>query len=139
MSEPIGNVVDIQAKAAELNLEVKYPTSDELFVDIDTNEDFIFLNSNIDKLKKHFKSVTFTWSISKSGGDKKHIIVKMPWPMSEIERICLQACLGSDRVRELLSFISLNHDPLCKPTCFFEKKINESMKEGTNKNIYGGY
>jgi hypothetical protein len=138
MSEPVANPVDIHAKAASMNLQVVTPKSDELFIDIDTEEDFKFFCLNVLTLQKHWPMVSFVWNPSKSGGEKKHITVMMPWPMTELERVCLQACLGSDRKRELLSFISLNHEPSCKPTCFFEK-TDKPVHGGTNPNIYGGY
>lgn len=43
-----------------------------------------------------------SWS-SKSGN--KHVVLSLPEPMTAEQRIVLQACFGSDRKRELLSFM----------------------------------
>jgi hypothetical protein len=42
---------------------------------------------------------------SRSGLPKRHITVTLVDPVSQIERLALQAMLGSDRVRELLGYV----------------------------------
>ena len=56
---------------------------------------------------------------SKSGGRKQHITVRLGRAVSNLERIALQAVLGSDRSREALSLLShfAGHP---HPTMFFE-------------------
>lgn len=124
MSEPEGNEELIRAKAQMLNLDVKYPAPNELFLDVDSAEDFKHFISLFDRLQVHLPDVTFTWTKSKSGGDKKHVIVTFPSELgfSEIERIAWQACMGSDRIREFLSMLSWKKDATSRPTVFFEQK-----------------
>lgn len=59
---------------------------------------------------------------SRSGAPgKRHITLALNRKLTSVERILFQALLGSDRKRELLSYIRvLNSDP--EPTLFFERK-----------------
>lgn len=56
---------------------------------------------------------------SKSGGEKQHIRVFLPFNVEPVERIALQAALGSDGVRELLSLRRVRGDDP-HPTLFAE-------------------
>lgn len=88
--------------------EVEVATDRQLFIDIDTDEQLQIFNSNIDLVNKLFgygtdKRMAITISSSKQGGEHKHIRIKLPGPRPLLERIALQACLGSDPKRELIS------------------------------------
>lgn len=106
-----------QAKAK--GCVVVEPKPNELFIDIDREEDLEFFHKNIVHVAKRC-SLTVEMRPSLRKGHF-HVVVRfadrelMLW-----ERIAFQAVLGSDRVRELISvFRLLDGDKA--PTLFFEK------------------
>lgn len=112
-------------------LDVVFPQTDELQIDID-NEHSRRLFENQLMILKRFVGVLGTISTpSKSGKPHKyHITVKLDVKLSVPTRLGLQAMLGSDRVRELLSYVQyINGDQ--HPTLFLEKK-------NTPKQLTGG-
>ena len=110
-------------RATRENLQIVLPRANELQIDID-NEDaeevFTVLMNHLVPAFIGFSSVIK--NPSKSGAPGKfHITVALNQDVTPLERIALQAILGSDRKRELLSFIELaNGDKT--PTLFLEKK-----------------
>lgn len=113
---------DVDLKAAAKGCVVKRPAHNELFIDIDTRADYDFFISQWKILCEHFHAENFTCAPSKSGGDRFHIIVTMRDGVTATERVLLQAVMGSDRKREILSYAALKKDPTSEPTIFFEKK-----------------
>lgn len=97
------------------------PKSNELFIDIDSDEQYQSFEKNFQVLQREYKSVHVSYDKpSKSGLPRRHIIVQMPWRLRDIERIAWQGALGSDPMRELISCIRLKRD--CpKPIIFIEK------------------
>ena len=92
----------------------------ELFVDIDNEEDYRVLLAHIEIMTQLGISIEFDHiSPSKSGFPRQHVYLSVDHELGPMERIALQACLGSDRKRELLSMcrVYLNDRP---PTVFFE-------------------
>lgn len=111
------------ATAKGLNLDVLFPKDDELFVDLDSEEAFEYHKEQLELLEAqlpdliHYTGSTF----SKSGPPNRHVIVKLAKPISNMERILLQALLVSDRRATLISFIKESQgDP--HPVLFFEPK-----------------
>lgn len=96
---------------------VTYPADNELQIDIDSASDmarheksWTCLIRNIDReagkspfMTEEHRRIT----PSRSGGDKRHIRIALPFPLTPLERIAFQAALGSDPVRELLSIFRL--------------------------------
>lgn len=101
--------------------KVVYPKSNELFIDIDSEKQLETFNSHFNRLHNEFNDMKRIYYPSKSGFPRTHIIVTMPFNMSNLERIAWQAVLGSDPVRELLSMIRLTNG-LEHPTLFCEPK-----------------
>lgn len=96
-----------------------YPEDDELFLDIDSNADADWLAQMLEVL--HGNCVPFEvekTTTSKSGN--MHVYIKMDRKLTPVERVALQACLGSDRHRELLSMLRIWYTDRA-PTVFFEK------------------
>ncbi len=124
---------DAETKAEEMDLITVFPMKDEIFIDIDSEEDFkifeshwsVFKHTTINKGTPLKLFTSFVVKPSKSGGKNKpnrHIVVKLGRNIkSNNERIMLQLLFGSDRKREMLSYLS-NMDGVDKPTVFFEKK-----------------
>ncbi len=103
--------------AGDQGLSVRIPAIDELYLDIDTRGDYDHFIKTI-ALLPGVKG--WTKAPSKSGYPKMHIIVTMELWVTNEERILLQACLGSDRKHELLSFLAMKQgNP--HPSVFFEK------------------
>jgi|SRR5579885_3497909 hypothetical protein len=103
------------------NLVVKFPTSHELFVDIDNEHSFILFQYQFTLYTRFIDpEATYAVTPSKSGLPKRHIVVTSPqMEFSEFERVAYQAMLGSDRTRELLGAVqAANDDP--HPTLFLE-------------------
>jgi len=107
-------------EAKMLGLEVVLPEANELQIDIDCPEDLEVLNHHFCILQKYERAEIIRDEPSKSGGDRRHIAIRLGRDISNLERILLQSCLGSDRKREILSWVQhANGDP--HPTLFLEK------------------
>lgn len=101
-----------RAWADHLGCEVRYPTPSQLFVDIDNEQSWAMFQMVWGKLRRHLFSLSsckcfpgYTVSPSKSGGDRRHVVVEMGMELSEEVRIGLQAVLGSDPMREMISLV----------------------------------
>lgn len=121
-------------KAAEiLGMEVVLPQDNQLQIDIDNEESYKVYLGNLVRYKLHFADnpVLFTEEKpSKSGKEgKRHITVTLADPISNEQRILFQALLGSDPVREMLSYIRLVNDDE-HPTLFIEKPAQKLLTEG---------
>ncbi len=108
------------AKALAGGQTVKQPKADELFVDIDSEEDFKVFDKQYAILHAAGYVDGFSYTYSKSGWPHSHVIVILRYPVnSELERLALQSFLGSDRKHELLSWLAYRGgNP--SPTVFFE-------------------
>lgn len=108
--------------AATLGLEIKLPKDNELFIDIDSEEDYATFQKQLSLLVRQEPALIVSNRPSKSGLPKRHIVVALARPViGELERILLQAALGSDRKRELLSWVRVKSGESEHPTLFFEK------------------
>lgn len=97
------------------------PAIDELFIDIDSEEGWLTFLKNFKKVNDQVGVSDWYWRESLSERPMhRHVIVKLSRPIEDdIERIVLQMLLGSDRVREALSWQrALRGDEW--PTLFFE-------------------
>jgi hypothetical protein len=92
-----------QEWAEKFKCELKTATDKQLFVDLDTEVQWQIFQHQIKLLKKHFYFVGWKVLPSKQGLPHRHVTVEMVNPYDLITRIALQACLGSDPTRELLS------------------------------------
>jgi len=102
-------------------LGFRFPLANELFVDIDDSAAQAEFDRNYQILRGPFGFQTTVVTASRRKPNGKHIVVKMNRNVSAIERIALQAALGSDPTREAHSLVRyVDNDPL--PTLFFEKK-----------------
>lgn len=113
------------AEALQSGKVVKLPAANELFIDVDGDPPdghpdwFAF---NWSKIEEHIPGgASFTQEPSPSGeAGHYHIVVTLSRDVEPMERILLQAILGSDLQREALSWVRIvNGDP--HPTLFFEK------------------
>ena len=109
------------AKAKEGNLDIVFPKSNELQIDIDNEHSYQVFKNQIVILRKYISVTNIEEHESKGGLPGRHITVTLFKDVTMIERLALQAMLGSDRIRELLGYIRYDRkEP--RPTCFFERK-----------------
>lgn len=109
MSEVLHRTVqELEEIAAEKGLTAVTPLPDEIMLDLD---DGATINLKVLKALEdnNWYVVSQLETISQHGN--LHVYLKMNKELSTLERIAVQACLGSDPVKEVLSFIrSENHD-----------------------------
>lgn len=98
------------------------PNPNELFIDIDNEDALRTLRRTMKIVRQIEPNVKWTSRPSPSGkAGRYHVVVDMKREVSAIERIALQAILGSDLVREALSWKRLKLGA-ASPTLFFEKE-----------------
>lgn len=103
----------------EAGFEIILPADNELLIDLDTEEQYQTFLKQYERLQQDYSCTSRVYP-SKSGLPRRHVVVELYFNMSPFQRIALQAALGSDPMRELLSFIRvMNSDP--HPTLFVEK------------------
>jgi hypothetical protein len=90
--------------ADENNLNVVLPTSNELFCDLDKEDDLNRFLVTSERLKKEGILSAYRFETSKSGN--WHGIATTVKEYSLPEKIALQAILGSDRRREYAAFVA---------------------------------
>lgn len=105
--------------AAREGWEVVLPNEHDLFLDLDDDASEIHLALMLKTLSSndiHLEEVKRTTS----PGGNTHVYLCWPSPLTPMERIVLQAALGSDRKRELLSALRILLKLDRPPTVFFE-------------------
>lgn len=107
-------------QAAKKGCRVVYPKANELFVDLDSKEAVARFYTNIARILE-YKPLTYEVRPSPSGREgHAHAYVWLEDDVDDFERIALQALLGSDLTREVLSWQRLMRYEE-HPTLFFEK------------------
>ncbi len=107
--------------AISRGLLVVTPRDNQLFLDLDTQEQVSRFMNMYQLLGKFgmFKSYSATYS--RSGPPHKHIVVELTQDLSPVHRTALQAILGSDPLREFHN-IRRDLDGDIEPIMFFEEK-----------------
>ena len=97
------------------------PEPNELFVDLDDEGSLVHMHEMLSVLRSNgYGCQVVAITESKSGKGHRHARLKVDHLLEPIDRIALQACLGSDRKRELLSFLRIGSS--VPTTTFFEPK-----------------
>jgi hypothetical protein len=99
---------------------VIFPEPNELFIDIDTDDDYALYADQYKILIRDIGVVDNRESISRNGLPGRHVTITLPFEVSDVERIAWQAALGSDPKRELLSMVRYQRG-VKHPTLFVEK------------------
>lgn len=95
------------------------PQEDELFLDIDNDDSAEVYHQIVATLRQFFHVEQS--NITVSPGGNTHVYLRVPGQtFTPLERVALQACLGSDRKRELFSFLRIRLKMERPPTVFFE-------------------
>lgn len=115
-------------KGKDLGLDVIIPGPNDIQLDLDNPSlDNSTLDRAISILNSNGVPVSIVKRLPSKSGIGEHVYLSWPKPLTELERLLLQACLGSDRVRELLGYF--RHLRGIEPvSCLFEKP--EEKKEG---------
>lgn len=123
LSCPELNSEDAITWAVANNLRVVLPTEYQLLIDIDNPYDRGVFTTNFDIVDSVYGIDQVTETTSRSGkSGNSHIVVTLKTPLkSVLERIALQAVLGSDRRREAHS-LRRSFQGEQNPTLFFEKR-----------------
>ncbi len=116
--------------AKERDVRIVLPESpQDLFIDIDSEEDEGIMLRHLLLFATHgirISIVKETQSPSKEPGHKHFYLHvdpnDLPLSLNPLIRILLQAVLGSDRKRELFSYLRLALQTGHEPTVFFESK-----------------
>ena len=120
----VGTVDQAEEKAAAKGLACILPKPSELFIDIDDNASADRFEKAFDILKGNNRyELRVVRSTPSQSGDpyRFHIVVDLGRPViNEVERIALQAILGSDPAREALSWMHLQQGTT-NVSRFFEK------------------
>lgn len=113
--------IDPYAAADNLGLTVIRPKNGELLIDLDSADDRRHMEALLAVLGTNRIASTVRVGLSRRPGHY-HAYVQIEWPkkLNPVLRIALQACLGSDRKRELLSLLSIATSTGFEPTVFFE-------------------
>jgi hypothetical protein len=119
MSEGPDRLEEATALAKAKGRVVVVPKANELFVDIDSEADMERFQ-RIRVTLESFLSLKVDIRPSPSGRpDRHHIVVTLDREVTEIERVALQAILGSDPTREALSYRRILKG-IAPATLFFE-------------------
>jgi hypothetical protein len=108
-------------QATRENLVVFLPAANQLFIDIDNELGYAKYLRNYPLLQEFYAVTGVAENPSKSGDpDRRHITISLVEEISPIERLLLQAFLGSDVKREFLGLQRVKSgDPA--PTLFLER------------------
>lgn len=79
------------------------PKTNELFVDLDTEDQYRRFEVMFDTMHVKFPGITCEIKESAGGYPKRHAYITLTWDVSEYERIAWQAILCSDPYREMCS------------------------------------
>lgn len=112
---------DIDATAKSMGLVVVEPADDELLLDIDDDiVGMMWMTKMLEVLRRNGVGVEMIkQTVSKSGN--AHVYLRLDRRiLTPMARIALQACLGSDRHREILSAVRVMMKCDRPPTVLFE-------------------
>jgi len=112
--------------AEELGLVCVTPQPNELFIDVDSEESYQrYIKASQCLSSNNFQVDLVRATPSKSGGPHMHIVLRVTatYSLTDMERILLQACLGSDPIREILSYLRIKYGSPYPPTTFFESSL----------------
>lgn len=118
---PVSNAaVNPEATAKKYGLIINEPHDNELQVDLDGIKFPEYFQSHLELISQWNKVVDVRYTTSKSGN--RHAYIELTNPISQMERMLFQACLGSDPLRELLTYKNTLDPKNKRPQFLFELK-----------------
>lgn len=125
----------IEAAAAEKNLTCIFPNANEAQIDLDGDAQLNERVLEVLRSNRPFPRIDRMQTTSKSGN--RHVHLRFDRPLKTLERIVIQACLGSDPVREILSLLRHNEgSDYC--TALFETEVGEKQVNAFRSEIEEG-
>lgn len=114
--------------AIERGLDLVLPEPNEVFLDIDNDEDLKWYEATITEVDPpgfvprngEVLRLTETRRTRSQNGGWHITLEAEDCHLQPLERVCIQACLGSDRHREYLSFLRIFGHMQRPATTFFE-------------------
>ena len=110
--------------AAARGLCWRAPAADELYIDIDSREQWKAFRKSIEILAKIPRWYGFSYLATRSPSKKPyhyHVVVKLARSVDDLTRIAMQLALGSDPARGLLDLERRSNGDVL-PVLFFEEK-----------------
>jgi len=108
-------------QAEQHNCDILVATPTTLLLDLDTDEQYRAFLRNLDVLRRE-TSLVVSYEELKSRSGNRHVVVSLAEPLDITTRLLLQAVLGSDPVRELLSYLrARDNDPM--PSLLFRPRV----------------
>jgi hypothetical protein len=96
-----------RAKAERLNCDILYSDDTTLLLDLDTPEAVSAFKERLDLAEELGFAWNFSYDILTSRSGRSHGVLDLRIPLPVDQRIALQAILGSDWKREMLSLAGL--------------------------------
>lgn len=121
------NKEDVEIEAEKLGLIAIFPEARELLLDLDNGADINITVRGVIEREGSWKVLSELITHSKSGKGR-HAYMLLDRYISDHNRILIQACLGSDPVREALSLIRLEAGATAI-TALFETKLQAARVE----------
>ena len=118
--EPTQESLDkARVSAAESGLAVIEPQPDVLLLDCDSWQDKLRASAMLDALGRLFGGFEVIDRYKSKSGKGWHLVVKIGVQLTPIERVALQASLGSDGFREMLAVACIRNG-VCEPSSAFQ-------------------
>jgi len=106
--------------------EILVPEGNELQIDLDSASGFYIFLRRWERFAQEYENASWRAYPSKSGLPHRHVVVSLPFGVNAAERIALQAILGSDPTREMLSVFRYYRGDPC-PTLLARKAQGSSQ------------
>lgn len=109
---------DPRAKAEALGMTLVYPKADEIFIDLDSQEEL-----EEHHLRWEFFCAVFPGAerrFTKSRNGNVHVYITLPFLIEAVERIALEACLGGDYRRQMILVSDFRESFTQSTSLFFE-------------------
>lgn len=100
--EELPSETDLQRLAEESGCELLLPDDHTIQLDLDDGYSQKVLDNGLEIIRQTMKANVVDDYRSKGGG--RHVIISTSLPLSDFERIAIQAFLGSDPKREALAW-----------------------------------
>ena len=128
LCEPRFDKITEEPEEEEMSKMESDLTSYDQNTDLELKEihSFMLFMKQIEIVKKYVGTNGSKVTESRHGLPGRHIVVTLDHDITETERLLLQACLGSDCVRELLGYVQMKNGD-AHPTLFLESKADTKL------------
>lgn len=109
-------------RAVEIGVQIVLPTKNQLQIDLDSEDDYVYFEKQLKTLKRLFHVNEVNVQPSRHGLPRRHVTITLDGGIDDMTRLALQAACGSDRVRELLNIVRVLDRPYEPSSLFYEAK-----------------